>query len=202
MLSKKKIESISNIAENTNLEVEGRSLWQDAKNRFVKNKAAMVSLFILLAITALVIIGPFLSKYGYAQTDWGAINQAPSMAHLFGTDTLGRDLFVRVWVAVSWTISEFVILAILVAVSALPVKSPVNVPAISPVPVIVGDVNDLFVRVWVAVSWTISEFVMLAILVAVSELPVTSPVKPPANVPALEPVPVIVGDVVGLFVNC
>ena len=35
MLSKKKIESISNIAENTNLEVEGRSLWQDAKNRFV-----------------------------------------------------------------------------------------------------------------------------------------------------------------------
>ena len=96
MLSKKKVESISNIAENTNLEVEGRSLWQDAKNRFVKNKAAMVSLFILLAITALVIIGPFLSKYGYAQTDWGAINQAPSMAHLFGTDTLGRDLFVRV----------------------------------------------------------------------------------------------------------
>ena len=43
--------------------------------------------------------------------------------------------------------SEFVMLAILVAVSALPVKSPVNVPAIVPVPVIVGDVNDLFVRV-------------------------------------------------------
>ena len=56
MLSKKKIESISNIAENTNLEVEGRSLWQDAKNRFVKNKAAMVSLFILLALLFKILI--------------------------------------------------------------------------------------------------------------------------------------------------
>ena len=59
------------------------------------------------------------------------------------------------------------ILAILVAVAAFPVqlpeepetlpvtspvKSPVNVPAIAPVPVMVGDVNDLFVRVCVAVS--------------------------------------------------
>jgi len=34
----------------------------------------------------------------------------------------------------------------------LPVKSPVNVPAIAPVPVIVGDVHDLFVRVCVAAS--------------------------------------------------
>ena len=49
-----------------------------------------------------------------------------------------------------------VILEILVAVSALPVtspvKSPVNVPAIAPVPVIVGEVNVLFVRVCVAAS--------------------------------------------------
>ena len=59
------------------------------------------------------------------------------------------------------------ILAILVAVTAFPehepeepetlpvtspVMSPVNVPAIAPVPVIVGEVNDLFVRVCVALS--------------------------------------------------
>ena len=36
---------------------------------------------------------------------------------------------------------------------------------------------------------------------AVSALPVTSPVKPPVNVPAIVPVPVIVGDVNDLFVN-
>ena len=49
-----------------------------------------------------------------------------------------------------------VILAILVAVSALPVTapviSPVNVPAIAPVPVIVGEVNVLFVSVCVVPS--------------------------------------------------
>ena len=63
--------------------------------------------------------------------------------------------------------SEFVILAIFVAVAAFPVqlpedpetlpltspvKSPVNVPAIDPVPVIVGEVKDLFVRVCVSVN--------------------------------------------------
>ena len=46
----------------------------------------------------------------------------------------------------------FVILPILSAVSALPVKSPVNVPAIAPVPVIVGDVNVLFVNVCTSVN--------------------------------------------------
>ena len=40
-----------------------------------------------------------------------------------------------------------VILAILVDVDALPVKSPVNTPAIAPVPVIVGLLNILFVSV-------------------------------------------------------
>ena len=37
----------------------------------------------------------------------------------------------------------------------LPVKLPVNVPVQAPVPV-TGEVNDLFVNVWVAVNWTIS----------------------------------------------
>lgn len=32
------------------------------------------------------------------------------------------------------------------------IRLPVNVPAIAPVPVIVGEVNDLFVSVWVAPS--------------------------------------------------
>ena len=79
--------------------------------------------------------------------------------------------------------SLLVIDAILVAVSALPVtlpvNPPVNVPAIAPVPVIVGLVNVLFVRVWVAVNWTMSLLVIDAILVAVSALPVKAPVTSP-----------------------
>ena len=42
---------------------------------------------------------------------------------------------------------------------------------------------------------------MEAIFVAVSALPVTSPVKLPVKVPAIDPVPVMVGDVSVLLVN-
>ncbi|MDF5410098.1 peptide ABC transporter permease, partial [Vibrio parahaemolyticus] len=46
MLTKKEnLEAIEKFSEN--LEIEGRSLWQDARIRFMRNKAAMVSLFLL-----------------------------------------------------------------------------------------------------------------------------------------------------------
>ena len=50
MLTKKEnLEAVEKFAEN--LEIEGRSLWQDARIRFMRNKAAMVSLFILVLMT-------------------------------------------------------------------------------------------------------------------------------------------------------
>jgi oligopeptide transport system permease protein len=75
----------------------GRSLWSDARRRLMRNRAAVVSGVILIILTLLVIIGPWLSPYAYDQTDWGMISVAPDLAsgHVFGTDSLGRDLFVR-----------------------------------------------------------------------------------------------------------
>lgn len=94
MLTKKQnLDAIDNFAEN--LEIEGRSLWQDARIRFMRNKAAMVSLFILIAITLSVIFVPMIAEFAYDDTDWYALHEAPSAVHLFGTDSLGRDLFVR-----------------------------------------------------------------------------------------------------------
>ncbi|AAW86090.1 oligopeptide transport system permease protein OppC [Aliivibrio fischeri ES114] len=94
MLTKKEnLEAIEKFSES--LEIEGRSLWQDARIRFMRNKAAMISLFILTLMTLAVIFLPMFSQYAYDDTDWYALHQGPSMAHLFGTDSLGRDLFVR-----------------------------------------------------------------------------------------------------------
>ncbi|MGO1296177.1 MAG: oligopeptide ABC transporter permease OppC [Vibrio sp.] len=94
MLTKKEnLDAIEKFSEN--LEIEGRSLWQDARTRFMRNKAAMVSLFILTLITLSVIFIPMVSQYTFDDTDWYAMHAAPSMTHLFGTDALGRDLFVR-----------------------------------------------------------------------------------------------------------
>ncbi|WP_300177649.1 oligopeptide ABC transporter permease OppC [uncultured Aliivibrio sp.] len=94
MLTKKEnLEAIENFSEN--LEIEGRSLWQDARLRFMRNKAAMISLCVLTVMTLAVIFLPMFSQYAYDDTDWYALHEAPSAAHLFGTDSLGRDLFVR-----------------------------------------------------------------------------------------------------------
>jgi oligopeptide transport system permease protein len=75
----------------------GRSLWSDARRRLLANRAAVTAGAILLALAVLVIVGPWLSPYEYDQTDWGMISIPPDLAsgHLFGTDSLGRDLFVR-----------------------------------------------------------------------------------------------------------
>jgi oligopeptide transport system permease protein len=56
--------------------VEGRSLWKDARRRFLRNKAALTSLIILTIIGLAVIVGPHLSQYTFDDPDWGAM-QAP-----------------------------------------------------------------------------------------------------------------------------
>lgn len=71
--------------------------WQDGWLRLKQNKAAVVSLFIIVVIVALALLAPIFSPYDFAQTDYSAIYQPPSAAHLFGTDGFGRDQFTRIW---------------------------------------------------------------------------------------------------------
>lgn len=77
--------------------IKGRSLWQDAWQRLLQNKAALASVVILLIITLMVVFAPYLSPFEYDETDWDLISSPPSTenAHIFGTDGVGRDLFVR-----------------------------------------------------------------------------------------------------------
>lgn len=79
------------------LPVEGRSPWRDARERFFRNKAAVVSLVLLLLITLACVFGPMLLPHSFDDTDWDAMALAPTWQnmHLFGTDELGRDLLVR-----------------------------------------------------------------------------------------------------------
>lgn len=78
-------------------EIQGRSLWQDAWQRLLQNRAALVSVVILLIITLMVTFAPYLSPFEYDETDWDLISSPPSIEniHIFGTDGVGRDLFVR-----------------------------------------------------------------------------------------------------------
>ena len=81
----------------TQLEMKGRSLWKDALRRLMRNKAALVSLVILIAITTLVVFAPIFTHFRMDDTDWDSISLPPALlhGHLFGTDDLGRDVFSR-----------------------------------------------------------------------------------------------------------
>lgn len=76
---------------------EARSLWSDAWATLRGNRAAIAALWLLVAMTGVVVVAPFFLPYSYEQTDWDHIAMGPSLAsgHLFGTDSLGRDLLVR-----------------------------------------------------------------------------------------------------------
>jgi len=83
--------------------IEGRSLFDDAKRRFLLNKAAMISLLLLTLIVLFSFIGPFFSQWTNEEIDWNALGNIstlgkPSIStgHFFGTDELGRDLYSRV----------------------------------------------------------------------------------------------------------
>jgi oligopeptide transport system permease protein len=81
--------------------VEGSSLWKDAWRRLLRNKLAMFGGIVSLVIVLISLYGalsfwvPKLLPYTYDQTNLEVANEAPSWAHPFGTDILGRDLLVR-----------------------------------------------------------------------------------------------------------
>lgn len=96
LVNKEKSQAINEMAKEA--EIKGRSLWEDAWRRFKRNKAALISMLILLCIAVFVIVVPMIAPFGYADTDWGNMQAAPSMQtrHYLGTDSLGRDLLTRV----------------------------------------------------------------------------------------------------------
>lgn len=74
---------------------KGTSLWHDAWLRLRKNRLAVFGLVALGVIALACFIGPFLSPYGYEEQNLDLGAAAPGRAHWLGTDTLGRDLLVR-----------------------------------------------------------------------------------------------------------
>ena len=72
------------------------SYWKDAWRRFRKDKLAVFGLVMILTVSLFAIFGPMFCPYAYDEADFLSIAQWPSKAHWFGTDALGRDLYVRV----------------------------------------------------------------------------------------------------------
>lgn len=76
--------------------VRGRSLWDDARRRLMRNRAAVASMVILAVLVCAALIGPHLTPYPYDQINKDHVWAPPlSQGHLLGADSLGRDLLAR-----------------------------------------------------------------------------------------------------------
>lgn len=70
--------------------------WQDAWIRLKKNKMALLGLIIIVCLIVVAILGPIFSSHTYDEQNLMMTNSPPSWEHWFGTDNLGRDIFIRV----------------------------------------------------------------------------------------------------------
>jgi peptide/nickel transport system permease protein len=84
--------------------IEGRSPWQLAWARLRKDKAAMISLVVIILLIVMALLAPLIAKWlGYAP-DFGdrklgqtadGLPVGPNGHHILGTDRFGRDILVR-----------------------------------------------------------------------------------------------------------
>lgn len=63
--------------------------------RLLHEPAALVGGGLVLGFLLLAVLAPLVAPYDSNASDWGAIRQAPDLAHPFGTDDLGRDVLSR-----------------------------------------------------------------------------------------------------------
>ena len=83
--------------ENARAAVKGRSLWDDARRRLMRNPAAVVSLWVVGVLVVLATFGPMLWVHNVDTIFRESVAIPPTFAnlHLLGTDTEGRDMVAR-----------------------------------------------------------------------------------------------------------
>jgi len=78
--------------------VKGRSLWDDARARLLRNKAAVAGMIVLVLMVLLAVIGPLFTPFAYDTVTKTDVWAAPGTGgHLLGADSLGRDLLARLF---------------------------------------------------------------------------------------------------------
>jgi oligopeptide transport system permease protein len=77
--------------------IRGRSLWDDARRRLLRNSAAVASLYVTAILALLAAFGPWLWVHPYDRIFEDSVAIGPTLdnLHLLGTDTEGRDMVAR-----------------------------------------------------------------------------------------------------------
>ena len=75
---------------------QGSSLWLDAWIKLRKNKLALFGFAILLFLTVVSLLTPWIAPYSYEEQNLMLGATAPSANHWLGTDIFGRDMLTRI----------------------------------------------------------------------------------------------------------
>lgn len=74
------------------------TFWQGAWRRLKSNPIAVAAMALLAVLLFFNLLGPAISGENYLDITPSLKNTPPNMVNWFGTDTMGRDLFCRVWI--------------------------------------------------------------------------------------------------------
>jgi len=134
------------------------SFWKEVRLRFMHNKLAIVGFFILIIVALMAIFVPWLSPYSYRE-QLGVYNAPPSASHWFGTDDLGRDIFVRAWMGAR--------ISLFIGITAAVIDLIIGVAWGSIAGLVGGRVDDIMMRiadVLTAVPYLLVVIILLVVL--------------------------------------
>ncbi len=69
---------------------------QRVLRRLMRRRGAMIGLCVVVFFVAIAILAPTVAPHDPLQTSWSDVRKAPTAAHIFGTDEIGRDVASRV----------------------------------------------------------------------------------------------------------
>lgn len=114
------------------------SFWGEVIHTFMRNKLALFGMIVLVIVLLMAIFVPMISTYSFSDQT-GFYNQAPNGDFWFGTDNLGRDIFVRVWVGAR--------ISLLIGMSAATIDVIIGVLYGSISGVLGGRVDNIMMRI-------------------------------------------------------
>jgi len=124
---------------------------------FRRNRLSTLGFAILVLLLVLSVVGPWLSTYSPTDTTAGNPLESPNLAHLMGTDELGRDLLSRVLVGIR--------VSLIVGVIAAAVATLLGITVGSVAGFFTGRVDDVLMRV-TEIFQVIPRFFLAVVLVA------------------------------------
>lgn len=114
------------------------SFWGEVFQTFIRNKLAIFGFVLLVIIFFMALFVPVLSPYSFSEQT-GVYNSAPSLTNWFGTDNLGRDVFVRAWYGAR--------ISLLIGLSAATIDVVIGVLYGSVAGVIGGQTDNIMMRI-------------------------------------------------------